>query len=410
MALAPAAALQSFLEECNYLAGRGVEGLEQLRRCIAASQQSDWVKSIPLVACVMNGHVNSTLRYLVEEVQVHTLNALARGDAPLHVAVIWGRVECATYLLAKGADPLLRNSRGSTAAEMARLRQERLEEQLADPDKPWRSDGSCIGREQISKLCAEGRNLVHLLDGVEAAGSYIAWARKHRGVPQVRRYSPELLEAEVRLALASLRALVLAGRAVLRPLEERHAIEAAALSRIAAAKAGHIDADAPLQETLASLTMRSFGRSLMQKFGEEACASLRSLSLAVESRLELKSAMGSETASRRLWKVIIDHRSAKQEAGKAGKKAASGTAAAMAAALQAQAVVAPAAPRKAGKQQHVGDSASLSSQPPRGQVRYISGVELLFHPDLPHGAFMAATFFLFGAPPRASMQQPGASR
>ena len=81
---------------------------------------------------VMNGHVSTTLRYLVEEVRVSTINTIVRGNAPLHVAVIWGRVECVAYLLSKGADQKLRNAGSSTAAEMARLRQSRLVAKLQE--------------------------------------------------------------------------------------------------------------------------------------------------------------------------------------------------------------------------------------------------------------------------------------
>ena len=47
-------ALQGFLDECNYLAGRGAEGLNRLKTCIASAPSRDWGKSVPLVACVMN--------------------------------------------------------------------------------------------------------------------------------------------------------------------------------------------------------------------------------------------------------------------------------------------------------------------------------------------------------------------
>mmetsp|Transcript_44920 Transcript_44920/g.82012 ORF Transcript_44920/g.82012 Transcript_44920/m.82012 type:complete len:375 (-) Transcript_44920:90-1214(-) len=369
------AAHEKFLEECNYLAGRGAQGLEALQKCICTAPNESWVKQIPLVASVMNGHVYSTLRYLVEEVQVETLNALVRGDAPLHVAVIWGRTQTVAYLLARGADPQLLNSRGNTAAEMARTRQRRLEEQLADHDKPWRSDGSCIGRQQISKLCDEGRTLVDLLDGVEDCGSYRRFfSRMHRAMPHVHCFSPELVQAELRYALASLRALVTSGRATLKPIAERRNMEVDAAQR-SAEKVDSMHADVPLQVHLTELSLASFVQPLLEEYGEEACKSIRSLSEVVESRQCLREVLGSETASRRLWKVILEFREeARSESLRQVRKKGMQSAAQM------------------------GAVTGYGDEPRRHISGYQCGVELLFHLDLPQGAFMVATFFLLGAP------------
>jgi len=211
---------------------RVVEGAKadaELRKDAAGKASADWVRKIPLERAVKAGHYASSLSYLVEVVRVETVNAMSKGEAPLHVAVTWGRLDCAALLLARGgADPFLRNAKGETAAEKARVRQERLYESEMGMAPKQCSDLFRLSRccnvpsavpdaPAASSMYKEGLALLEFLDGIEAAGSWLAWARSHREHALVQRYEPKIFEAEPRLQLAVLRELVLEKRAVLSP-------------------------------------------------------------------------------------------------------------------------------------------------------------------------------------------------
>jgi len=198
----------------------------ELRKDPAGKASADWIRQIPLDRAVKGGHSDSSLSYLVEEVRVETVNAMSKGEAPLHVAVTWGRLDCAALLLARGgADPFLRNAKGETAAEKARVRQERLYESEMGMAPKQDSDlfrfshvPSAVSHAPAASLMyKEGLALLEFLDGIEAAGTWLAWARNHREHALVQRYEPKIFEAEPRLQLAVLRELVLEKRAVLSP-------------------------------------------------------------------------------------------------------------------------------------------------------------------------------------------------
>lgn len=205
---------EELLDLCNLYASRGSDGLALLRRTIERAQGADWTRKIVLKGSVMNGHVES-LRYLVDEVGVETVNALLRGDAPLHTAVTWGRLDCAGFLLSRGADYLLSNKDGDTPLQKAHIRQERLLASKAAA--PEFSDRYAIGQDKISTMCDEGLELIELFEAVLAAGSWTKWARKHRGHALVKRFSPAISAGEPLLQMAVLRALVSTGRAIWHP-------------------------------------------------------------------------------------------------------------------------------------------------------------------------------------------------
>jgi len=94
--------LKQTLKTANYLASRGPEGLKALKAlCASPTVQGvalpdAWQTRIPLEGACMNGHTDSTMKYLVEDVGVLiNLPEEGSGDAPLHSAVAWGRPECA---------------------------------------------------------------------------------------------------------------------------------------------------------------------------------------------------------------------------------------------------------------------------------------------------------------------------
>mmetsp|Transcript_20171 Transcript_20171/g.60160 ORF Transcript_20171/g.60160 Transcript_20171/m.60160 type:complete len:201 (-) Transcript_20171:88-690(-) len=168
--------LKQTLKTANYLASRGPEGLKALKAlCASPTVQGvalpdAWQTRIPLEGACMNGHTDSTMKYLVEDVGVLiNLPEEGSGDAPLHSAVAWGRPECAAYLLKHGASLSVTDAAGLTPIEAAERRQALLEANDAPTLARYESKGM-----DVKSLIEGGKYLVKLLHDVQAAGS---WAK-----------------------------------------------------------------------------------------------------------------------------------------------------------------------------------------------------------------------------------------
>lgn len=332
----------------------------------------------------MGGHV-TTLRYLVEEARVQSINVATNGEPPLHMAVIWGRAECAAYLLANGALLSVLNDRGQTALEKARVRQARLLAKEAE-DLQLVSDNISIGRDKIHRMCVEGLALVNFLEGVEAAGSYHTWVRQNRHHPYVARFTPTALNVEPRLQLAVLRALVLAYRAVLRPLADQSAVaNSANKSKMVGST---LLEDAMEAAGIGKLVERLQMLGPFRTVGELCSARL--------GRQRLNQVECTEPERRRLWRFLVElgqqlEHQASVEA-RRGKRAAPSKSNLALAAAAAQQVLAN-DKGKAAVANSVGISAGAAFAPPPQPLHY--GVDILFCDDMPGGAFVSIAFFLF---------------
>ncbi|CAK0823854.1 unnamed protein product, partial [Prorocentrum cordatum] len=184
------------------------------------------------------------LRYLVEEVKVETLNLQVEGYSPVQLAVIWGKPEILVYLLSRGGDPLLGSE--YSAADMARMRQQRLREAHANSGDGAEFEGFSITRREIEPLLEEGQVILEVMEGVEAQGSFQAWAERNGRHPLVRRFSEGVVCSEPRYQLLVARELVATQRATLLSLPERAALEAEA----AALEAARAKEEQPLADVL----------------------------------------------------------------------------------------------------------------------------------------------------------------
>ena len=110
--------------------------------------------------------------------------------------------------------------------------------------------------------------MLQVLEGLEAYGSYTAWALRHRQHPLVRRFSWDLGDPEPRLRLVVLRALLLAGRALWRPerLEAEESGEALskALGRLGLEARSH-----ELQDAFQSCTVKQLREKRLTKEAAE---------------------------------------------------------------------------------------------------------------------------------------------
>ena len=116
----------------------------------------------------MNSHMNTSLKFLVEEVKVD-LDAPEplSGDPPIHTAVAWGRPEVVAYLLAKGANANALDAEGLTPLQAAKRRQALLESGDAKYVNRCEEQGM-----DIKSLREGGKALVALLQGVADENGY----------------------------------------------------------------------------------------------------------------------------------------------------------------------------------------------------------------------------------------------
>eukprot|EP00913_Durusdinium_trenchii_P031554 g29546.t1 len=100
----------------------------------------------------MTGNI-TTLRFLVDEVGVKTLNSDCKGYTPLQMAVVWGQVDILVYLLTRGAEPNLWMK--SSVVDQARRRQTRLEASLSKAEEY--PDSCNLDPQQILDLFEKGK-------------------------------------------------------------------------------------------------------------------------------------------------------------------------------------------------------------------------------------------------------------
>eukprot|EP00929_Paragymnodinium_shiwhaense_P053342 TRINITY_DN26690_c0_g1_i2.p1 TRINITY_DN26690_c0_g1~~TRINITY_DN26690_c0_g1_i2.p1 ORF type:complete len:441 (+),score=100.24 TRINITY_DN26690_c0_g1_i2:105-1427(+) len=397
------------LEESFVLTGRGLAGFEQLRKKLSAYEGQPWVRHIQLNNAVKTGNM-TVLRYLVDEVGVQTVNAGTRvGYTALQMAVVWGQLDMIVYLLARGADPLLWKEGGGNVADQARLRQQRLYDFLTrSADLP--PDFANLDPRKVEQMYEEGKTMVEVLEGVEAAGSYNAWACCNRRHPLVKRFSWDLAEPEPRRRLIVIRALALQGRATLRePHERAQFAKAVAPSRKATAQKLPLET---MAEAMVRLRLGARSRELQDALQASTVADLKMARLSrgeFDSRLKYVAGL-SDKEYRRLWRFTLELNdpddapsaqsgSAQSAATKPKAKAKAGAAAhALQASSALMATVAKgykqaAASRASDKKDVAAHSGTASGGAPPLDGDFM---EVLFHASLPDSAFMLITRFLLG--------------
>mmetsp|Transcript_80313 Transcript_80313/g.239181 ORF Transcript_80313/g.239181 Transcript_80313/m.239181 type:complete len:396 (-) Transcript_80313:162-1349(-) len=381
------------IRTCRTCFGQGAKGVHLLRREVESAPGAPWVRRIPLGDAV-KADALSCLRYLVDEVQVETLNSRGEGYSPLQLSVIWGKLDIMVYLLARGADPMLEGE--YSVVDMARLRQERLREALERSGDGAEFEGFTITRSRLEPLIEEGLSIVKVLEGIESHGSYLAWAEKNPSHPLVKRFSKEISAAEPRYELTLLRSLVLLGRASLLPQAKRAEIAAEEAAQVAArAKEEQSLWDALVEAGFSTET----AKEIRDVFRTPTVKALRAAQLTpddIEAKLEpsvrqKRIAEGSRRKFARyvreleesiaMAKAVATSKAAAKSAPKSKAKPAPAAKAALLAAL---------GPKGAGR----GAGAKEASKPKKSAE--VDGFALLFCEDLPNGAFMLMTRFLFG--------------
>mmetsp|Transcript_43611 Transcript_43611/g.69171 ORF Transcript_43611/g.69171 Transcript_43611/m.69171 type:complete len:377 (+) Transcript_43611:88-1218(+) len=366
------------LEEIHYLTGRGLQGYKQLQRAVEEGKVSgaSWPYQIYLNNAVMTGNI-TTLRYLVDEVGVKTLNSDCKGYSPLQMAVVWGQLDILVYLLTRGAEPYLWTSK--SVVDQTRRRQVRLQASLSKSEE--HPDSCNLDPQQILELYEKGKVMLEVLEGVEAYGSYNAWAVRHRSHPLVRRFSWDLGDPEPRLRLVVLRALILANRASLLPSSEREALEPSmepkgeALTKaLGSLGLGHRAHE--LQDALQVFTVQQLREKQLTR--EDFDNSLRPVALL------------SDGEHRRLWRFIMElqeNQQNQQQKVKSSKAngGATNTKAALLAMSRPSRFVAKAAQESAG---------GNAGRPKMDG--FADGLQLIFNEALPDTAFTLVVSFCHG--------------
>lgn len=388
------------LRTCRTLSGQGAAGVVQLRRMVEETPDAPWVRRIPLTDAVMSDSI-SCLRYLVDEVQVDTLNARIDGYTPLQKAVIWGRLNIMVYLLSRGADLLWDGE--SSVVDMARLRQQRLQEALDQAGDGTEFEGFSITRSKIEPLLEEGCAMLQVLEGIESYGSYQAWAEHNGAHPLVKRYSHDIRSSEPRYQLSVLRALVLAGRASLLSRAERSALAAAEAAEAAAkAKEEQSMMDALVEAGFSA----EAAKEIRDSFRIPTLKALRAAKLStedIEARLEApvrqrRLKEGERRRFARYIRELEDSVVAQPAAAVAPTKAAAkGTAKSKAkgpAPAAKAALLAAMGAKGAGRSTAAKESA-LKDQPAKKSTA-LDSIALLFHEGLPDHGFMLIIRLVFG--------------
>mmetsp|Transcript_117791 Transcript_117791/g.345060 ORF Transcript_117791/g.345060 Transcript_117791/m.345060 type:complete len:407 (-) Transcript_117791:175-1395(-) len=377
---------------CRTCCRQGAKGRAELQREVRAGGDARWVRRIPLNDAIMSDNL-TCLRYLVDEVKVETLNDNSAGYSPLQFAIIWGKLEIMVYLLSRGADPMLEGE--SSVVDMARLRQQRLQEALEQSGDGAEFEGFTITKSRIRPLLEEGLAMLEVLEGIEAAGSYQAWATNNGRHPLVRRFSSDIRSSEPRYQLALLRALVLAGQASLRSAAERAALEAEEAAKAAArAKAEQPVMDALVEAGFSSVT----AKEIRDTFRTPTIKALRAARLSsedVEAQLEapVRQKRMTEGERRKFSRFVRElEESAPTPAPAAASKAAAKGAAkskAKGPAPAAKAALLAMGAKGAGR-------GAAAKEPQAKKAKATDGMALFFHEALPRNAFALTTTFLLG--------------
>mmetsp|Transcript_81758 Transcript_81758/g.226464 ORF Transcript_81758/g.226464 Transcript_81758/m.226464 type:complete len:409 (-) Transcript_81758:151-1377(-) len=385
---------QSSLRTCRTCCRQGLNGLAQLQKTVNAARGAPWTRLITLNDAVKVGSF-ACLRYLVDEVQVETLNVKTEGYYPLQLSVIWGKVDIMVYLFSRGADPMLEGE--LSVVNTARLRQQRLQEALARSGDGAEFEGFSITRSQIEPLIEEGRAMLQVLEGIEASGSYAAWAENNGAHPLVKRFSSHIRSSEPRFQLVVLRSLVLASRASLRSAAERAAMAADEAAQAAArAREEQPLMDALLEAGFSTNAAKEI-RDYLKAPTVKALRAARLSSEEIEARLEapVRQKRLMEGERRRFTRFV---RELEEPAAAPAAAAPSKAAAKAAPKSKAKAAANPALLAMVAKGAGGGSAAKVapakSSQARKGGA--IDSMALLFSDTLPSNAFMIITCFLFG--------------
>eukprot|EP00435_Cladocopium_sp_Y103_P028027 s1294_g6.t7 len=367
---------EKILQEIHYLTGRGLQGYKQLQRAVEEGKASgaSWPYQIYLNNAVMTGNI-TTLRYLVDEVGVKTLNSDCKGYSPLQMAVVWGQLDILVYLLTRGAEPYLWTSK--SVVDQTRRRQVRLQASLSKSEE--HPDTCNLDPQQILELYEKGKVMLEVLEGVEAYGSYNAWAVRHRNHPLVRRFSWDLGDPEPRLRLAVLRALILANRAILLPSSEREALEPtmepkgeALTKALGSLGLGHRAHE--LQDALQVFTVPQLREKQLTREDFDNC--LRPVALL------------SDGEHRRLWRFIMELQDQNQQQ-KVKSSKSNGAATNAKAALLAMSRPRPVA--KAAQESPAGNAERAPKMD-----GFADGLQLIFNEALPDTAFTLVVSFCYG--------------
>lgn len=379
---------------CKSYSGAGEKGLVEMRRLVKASPDAPWVRRIRLNDAILADQI-VVLRYLLDEIKVETLNASIGGYYPLQLAVIWGRIHIIVFLLSRGADPRLDSA--CSVVDQAKLRQHRLQDAFEKAGDGAEFEGVMITKSQIRELIDTGTEMLEILQGVEAHGSYISWAQHNCFHPLVRRFSRDIRSSKPRYDSALLRALVLSGRASLRSTEERSALREAD----AAKKAEQAKLQTALDEVLlaagftADASKSISGHLRLKTYKDLLAAELSQDQIEKDLDSLIRSRRITEGEQRKFQRFVreLDEAPAQPAAASssggykstAKAKAKSGAAPKAKAALMAMAAKAPtkAAPAK---------KAEAKPKIKGG----IDPIAVLLSVDLPDSAFMNVVRFVYG--------------
>jgi hypothetical protein len=266
----PPTELTKCLNRVDYLGSRGLSGLGALKNYVARHRRKaertldisnkemlGWFKIAPLHGAVMNGHVDTTLPYIVDEMGASLNTVNEHGNTALHHSVIWGRTACIVWLLERGANTEIQNKEGDTPLSMAHIRQNRLN------DKELQS--TTVGRLDRDVMIREGLELVRILSEVNECGSYFAWAKKNPRHELVTMYSPWSRQMDNRVGLTLLRRLVMDGRARMLTPEEVEEKKEQELEKEEEKKRLQSNAkDAQLQEKLSKVQIPTLMEAMKQ--------------------------------------------------------------------------------------------------------------------------------------------------
>ena len=163
------AALDKALKSADYLASRGADGIAALKdlckqkKVGGTTLPKGWQQKIPLQGACMNSHMNTSLKFLVEEIKVD-LDAPEplSGDLPIHTAVAWGRPGGRGLSTGQGRECQRLRCRRIDPLQAAKRRQAPSSSPRRQVRQPLRGAGhghgvSARGRARRSSALLQGR-------------------------------------------------------------------------------------------------------------------------------------------------------------------------------------------------------------------------------------------------------------
>lgn len=373
-----------------------------MKRTVKAARGAPWVTRIPLNDGVMSDSL-PCVRYLLDEAKVETLNVKTDGYFPLQLAIIWGKPHIMVYLFTRGAERVLD---GESVVDMARLRQQRLQEAFERAGDGVEFENFSITKARIEPLLEEGSEMLQILEGIEAAGSYLTWAHNNGTHPLVRRFSREIRSSAPRYELCVLRALVLAERASLLPEAERAVMEA----EEAAQAAARAKEEQPLLDVLVEEGFSAdAAKELRDAFRKPTLKALRAAKLSseeIEAALEapVRQRRMTEGDKRKFARFVreLDLPPTSRPSSAAGAAAAAKAPAAAKSKAKAvppaakAALLAMSSAKAKGAAQGKAKAAPAPAAARPKKASATDGMALLFNEGLPENAFMLMACFLIG--------------